>query len=147
MGQTNRDEVAHYGVISLHALAHWAIEEFETIYSQNCPSCGNDLDEDWEEMTDCPHCGEEIGDGDQYGDSPDCYVYDNDGLRMQMSGDDNDIFVTKSPVVINAQFCSPCAPGAGHLENPCDEGPITYAVPTDWFDEDSPCPYVTRLAK
>lgn len=31
---------------------------------------------------------------------------------------DNDAFIIKSPYYTYAQFCSPCVPGAGNLDNP-----------------------------
>lgn len=70
------------------------------------------------------------------------YKNDSEGLELLWSNDGNgDIVVIKSPFYANVQFCSPCFPGAGNLDQPCDSGPMTYALGADWFDEDSPCPY------
>lgn len=33
-----------------------------------------------------------------------------------------------------AQFCSPCVPGAGSLDNPVEDGAKTYCLDHDWFD-------------
>ena len=63
---------------------------------------------------------------------------------------DNDIWVFKSPWVTRADFCSPCAPGAGYLGS-CPEigdgdGDLAgncwaYALGPEFFDEYSPMPY------
>lgn len=47
---------------------------------------------------------------------------------------DYDLFVLKSPYFTHAQFCSPCVPGAGNLDTPCETGPRTYCLGHDWFD-------------
>lgn len=53
---------------------------------------------------------------------------------------DNDIFVLKSPFYTFAQFCSPCVPGAGNLDNPIEDGAKTYCLGHDWFDDEK-APY------
>lgn len=45
------------------------------------------------------------------------YYQEADGYRLQ-TDDSNDLWVFKSPFYTYAQFCSPCAPGACHLEHP-----------------------------
>jgi hypothetical protein len=42
--------------------------------------------------------------------------------------------VVKSPFYTYAQFCSPCVPGAGNLDNPMAEGVKTYCLGHDWFE-------------
>jgi hypothetical protein len=85
--------------------------------------------------------------GDHYQGTGDCarYSYEGDGYKLAIDGQ-GDLWVFASPFVTNAQFCSPCAPGAGYLLNPCDDGPLTYCLGLDWFDEHNPCPY-TPTAK
>ena len=53
---------------------------------------------------------------------------------------DFDLFILKSPFYTFAQFCSPCVPGAGNLDCPCETGPKTYCLGHDWFD-DGKAPY------
>ena len=67
------------------------------------------------------------------------YEYSGEGYHLRTS-DNNDLWVLKSPFYTHAQFCSPCAPGAGHLGNPCPDGPMTYCLGPDWF-EDGDAPY------
>jgi len=84
--------------------------------------------------------------GDNFeGGGPSNYRYEDGELILELHSD-GDIFVIKSPVVCNAQYCSPCAPGAGYLANPCADGPVCYCLPEDWFDEETPCPYTCRPA-
>lgn len=47
---------------------------------------------------------------------------------------DNDMVVIRSPYYTHAQFCSPCVPGAGNLDSPCDDGPKTYCLGHDYFE-------------
>lgn len=79
------------------------------------------------------HLRDAIGEG--YENTGDCtrYLYESDGLKLQVASD-GDLWVLKSPYFTRAQFCSPCAPGAGYLANPCDDGPKTYCLGHDWFD-------------
>lgn len=66
------------------------------------------------------------------------YQYSQNGLTFNVCSD-GDIFVTESPFYALCSFCSPCAPGAGHLAT---EGSIrTYCLGPDWFDSDHPMPY------
>ena len=55
-------------------------------------------------------------------------------------GDDGDIFIYKSPFYTLCRFCSPCAPGAGYLMSPDDNGIKAYCFGHDWF-EDEQAPY------
>lgn len=41
--------------------------------------------------------------------------------------------VIDSPVVVNANVCSPCFPNAGDLDNLIDSGIETYGIPADWY--------------
>jgi len=149
-GTCNRDEKTgiRYGIISMHCLADWAYDEFESHYWQGCGNCGTELTSDeWQESDDsdavCPNCGEDCTDH-QFADEPSGYTYEAHGLSMSIDSS-GDVWVYMSPLVIRAAFCSPCAPGACHLESPCDDGAECYAVPRDWFDDErAPCPYPTK---
>ena len=143
MGQTNIDTRTgvRYGVISQNAVAHRLFNELEPICIPYCPHCVEELSEEFcDTPCDCPFCGEEIGDGDQYADEPHGWEYSRDGYELSLDSY-GDLWVFKSPYVTRVAYCSPCAPGAGHLETPCDNGPLTYCLGPDWFDDDSPCPY------
>lgn len=159
----DRETGIRYGVISIHALNEWALESFEADYGPpTCGTCGNELVEyDDEKHSDvqryddndnpeddgeslyvhgpgcadyaCETCRTVCDSSEAYGDEPigwDCtdpdYVASLDSY--------NDVFLTRSPYFTYAQFCSPCAPGAGHLENPTDRGGAkTYCFGHDWF--------------
>lgn len=167
-GQTNIDHTTgiRYGVIPQHdVLQVWADSSEPNYGEPCCPRCGNaaiegeshtkqlsngvqcwvehpEHTEEWE----CSGCGdyrcdhcEYLFDGDEaYGDEPLSFTLD-DGEYVAQSGRDEDIFILKSPYYTHAQFCSPCAPGAGYLRNPVLNGPKTYCFGLDWFDEY--CPY------
>ena len=66
--------------------------------------------------------------------------YLDDGKYEAHCGDDGDIFITKSPFFTFCKFCSPCAPGAGYLQNPIEGGVKAYCFGNDWF-EDNRMPY------
>jgi hypothetical protein len=68
------------------------------------------------------------------------YEYEGEGLSLRTMSDNTELFVLKSPYYTHCQFCSPCAPGAGYLMNPCPDGPKTYCLGHDWF-EDGKAPY------
>jgi hypothetical protein len=135
-GMANRDASGiHYGVIPANALAWW-YDSAEADYGEpHCPECEAKLDT-WME---CKIHGE-IQPEDAYPDEPFGYYYKDDVVEAYQ-GPDGDIFVTKSNHVTHAQYCSPCAPGAGYLPNPCESGPLCYCFGPDWFDDDSPMPY------
>ena len=78
---------------------------------------------------------------DVWGDEPLSHFLDDGEYKAEQCGDDVDIFIFKSPYYTRAQFCSPCAPGAGYLRSPCENGPKTYCFGPDWFDDYRPCPY------
>ena len=147
-GKTNIDNETgiRYGIISVNSLVDWIYEEFEAVYTLCCPHCGNELlkdlsfsdkDNNGDGTFCCPHCQKIIEDGEQYGDEPDGWIYEKEGYQLEMNRS-NKIVVTKSQFYTHAQFCSPCFPGGGHLENPCEEGPKTYCLGSEWFDEGNP---------
>lgn len=75
---------------------------------------------------------------DNYQSDNDCYLYEKDGYKIHTT--ESELWVTLSPFYTHAQFCSPCAPGAGNLDSPCADGPKTYCLGHDWF-EDCKAPY------
>jgi hypothetical protein len=155
MGQTNIDKETgiRYGIIVVHDLMSEAIHEsLEADYGEpHCPKCGNEAKKgkprgdkkytwsrDGKGVCGDYHCVgcKYIFDGDEaFGDDPVAQVLDADGYKGFLD-DSNDMWLTLSPYYTWAQFCSPCAPGAGHLGNPMpqDEGAKTYCFGHDWFD-------------
>lgn len=150
-GISNRDPEnpeLHYGVISQHTPAYiW--DDFEPVYAYGCPECGTEFDEetkpslneDLDEV--CPSCGYEPKSDDEW--------YGEEAIDQRWIGEDEYLisyseslscfFVEKSPYYTFTRYCSPCAPGAGDLDNPVDDGVKTFALGLDFFDSDIPCPY------
>lgn len=60
------------------------------------------------------------------------YYYESE--ETLQTTDRGELWVFKSPFYTFAQFCSPCVPGAGNLDSPCETGPKTYCLGHDWFD-------------
>ncbi len=91
---------------------------------------------------------------DSYQSDNDTYLYEKDGYRIQTG--ESDFWVLQSPFYTFAQFCSPCAPGAGNLDCPlsferdASDQPLeiattldqnkTFCLGHDWF-EDCKAPY------
>jgi hypothetical protein len=120
-GQTNRGVSGiRYGVISQNqVLQAWA-DSSEGHYP-------------------CRDCQFEQGDDNcQYQCCDAVSHYIDDDEYQAESDDYGDIFITKAPYYTYAQFCSPCAPGACHLENPLsepDNDNKCYCFGHDWFEE------------
>lgn len=156
----------HYGVISVFDLPHFYESSTPDYGEPCCPKCGeeaSDIDEapdnygvpciktddgvhwypndsGWEDNGNelcCLNCKYtfEVCEA-SFPETPDYWFHDEDGYRACVRGDDSDVFFSKSPYYTWAQFCSPCAPGAGHLGNPTEEGvgAKTYCPGHDWFD-------------
>lgn len=87
----------------------------------------------------CLECKYSFMSDEAFGDEPDCWYVD-DGEIKATRRCPGDIFILKSPYFTHAQFCSPCAPGAGYLMSPCEDGPKTYCFGHDWF-KDGKAPY------
>jgi DNA-directed RNA polymerase subunit RPC12/RpoP len=146
----NRDTETgiRYGIIPLHALGE-VFDDFESVYTARCPHCGEDIPEDFHFesrdvkvpgghlrsmfVADCTECGKTIREDDQYGDEPDAQVCEN-GIVTAHIDSSNDVWFTKSLYFTRASFCSPCAPGACHLNTPCDDGERCYCPGHDWFE-------------
>ena len=153
----NRDEETgiRYGMISMNSLDCYAVDD---IYSN-----GNDIGYEAaiEEIKDNLQAGfrsvmEDLGlkaEDDDLSDMADSvmqgqdfereesgpYRYECEGYNLQTTSN-NELWVFKSPYYTHAQFCSPCVPGAGNLDCPCPDGPKTYCLGPDWF-EDGKAPY------
>jgi hypothetical protein len=157
MGMSNidRDADIRYGVIPHHAVGSAWYESAEGFYgSPACPNCGGDAveyDESKHESYDdyrrtidrdyaCQRCEHYMGSEYAYGDEPQSHFVDDEEITAEQGYDSPDIFITKSIYYTRAQFCSPCAPGACYLKNPCDDGAKAYCFGPDWFEEGK-CPY------
>ena len=182
-GTCNRDAETgiRYGILSANTpeLSEWFWESVESVYNPRCPKCGNDAtpldklpDEDLDDDTNaegwekaqydciefgCESCEYLFGES-AYGDEPDGNVLQGEGIEGFVDSS-NDIWVTKSEFYTYAQFCSPCAPGAGYLNNsfrpdedvtPLDDAycraaelagfPKVYCLGGDWFQGVAPYP-------
>lgn len=96
---------------------------------------------DWFDHKDhtCVACKACYRSDEVYGDEAIGYSYDRDGYKLTDCLD-NDIMVLASPYYTNAQFCSPCFPGAGNLDTPVEDGPKTFCLGHKWFEDDA-APY------
>jgi hypothetical protein len=157
LGQTNMDEVTgiRFGVISQYAILQAWTDSSEPYWGEpHCPKCGNkaeniddrkDDEEGWEEAKYefveymCRGCKYVFGGYSAYGDEPIGFFLD-DGEYLATDCLDNDVMVFRSPYYTRSQFCSPCVPGAGNLDCPCNEGEKTFCFGHDWF-EDGVAPY------
>lgn len=134
LGTTNIGELGvRYGVLSINAPyidqdVLWTM--FEADYGQpTCPVCGNDLvdfDSEYVFYKEyrssacdylCHECLLIVGSDYSLPEEPLRHVLRDDGYAGAIN--ETDIIITLSPFYTHAQFCSPCAPGAGHLEHPC----------------------------
>jgi hypothetical protein len=146
-----------YGVISPHAISNFALDEIYT----------NGTDPQYEEgktrLTDditkiLNGYGFSVGQIDEVL-SPVIDIfnesYENDGsgimdysdkdYDLHVSGDNFGIFVMRSPYYTFCRGCSPCAPGAGDLNNPLntdehevlDIGDRALCLGPEWFDTDN----------
>jgi len=145
MGQSNIDLETgiRYGIIPSHSIGQAWYDEAEVNYPIACPHCGSDMDEIPDEETKCNDCQETISEDDFMELEPASWFVNGEGYLAEQSRDDSDIFICKSPFYTFAQFCSPCAPGACHLDNPLtspDPYNKCYCFGHDWF-EDGKAPY------
>lgn len=150
-GTTNIDTKTgiRFGVISMHSVMGEALEDLEHEYPFNCPDCGSEsLVKSRSANYDyfCQSCRTWHMSEDCYGDESIGFHYEGDGYKLEDCLD-SDIIITKSPYYTHAQYCSPCVPGAGNLDSPCDEGAKAYCFGPDWFDEYNPLPYPVYSVK
>ena len=143
-GLVNIDHEAgiRYGVISMHDVPYWA-EKSEAYYPVACQECGYQGDDfTMNEGDKCPVCEHEVEDRDFDMQEASAFFYEKDGYAASQDADDTDIFILKSPYFTYCQLCSPCAPGAGSIENwmAPDKGVKAYCFGHDWFDGNAPYP-------
>ena len=151
-GMTNIDRKTgiRFGVLPQSAvLQSWA-DSSEGVYLEipdnvcECETCGasGTISDGYDvcECEDCEGTGEVTIEGESFDDEPIGFVYRGGGIFAHC-GECSDIFIEKSPFYTLAPFCSPSAPGACYLVDACEDGAPAYCLPSDWFDEDSPCPY------
>jgi ribosomal protein L37AE/L43A len=125
-----------FGIISQNSgvLQAWA-DSSEAVFIYHCPYCGQLLKKGIDAKR-CPSCHKKIKEGAFDSLDPVSYSYEEEGYFCEC-GEDGDIWITKSPYFTYAQFCSPCAPGACHLNNPLEE-PVQdnkcYCLGHDWFE-------------
>jgi len=154
LSNINNKTGIRYGVISQHTVGQAWYEDAEPDYGKpTCPKCGREVSE-FESYTGaglesyrphscsdyaCEACGHYLDSEDVFGEEPRGYYYSGEGYELSDCLD-SDIFVLVSPYYTFAQFCSPCVPGAGNLDNAMEDGVKTYCLGHDWF-EDGRAPY------
>jgi hypothetical protein len=156
MSNVDKSNGIRYGVISQHSINLDCMDDVEYDYGKpTCPKCGNEvtdvMPDNWREIElesytahgcddyVCVKCKILLDSGDVFADEPLGWSYDRDGYQLTDCLD-SDIFIIRSPYWTRAQYCSPCVPGAGNLDSPCEDGPKTYCLGHDWF-EDGQAPY------
>lgn len=138
LGRSNVDNVTgiRYGVISQNSvLQAWADSSSPVYGEMECSACGATLSI---EDSNCPKCNADMQNDLDYVE-PIGWEYLGDGYELTDCLD-NDIFVLKAPYYTFAQFCSPCVPGAGNLDNAMPDGVKTFCLGHDWF-ESGKAPY------
>ena len=152
MGRSNVDVATgiRFGVISCNSVSCEALSDVEYDYGDPCcPKCGGmalasgDLPEEsenWEiargACSDwgCDTCEYVFDSSEAYGDEAIGWKYEADGYQLADCLE-NDVMVLASSFYTFAQYCSPCVPGAGNLDNPIEDGAKTYCLGHDWFEE------------
>ena len=156
----NPDTGIRYGIIPQNDILQAWADSSEPDYGEpHCPMCGNAAveysacAEDTDDVTTtyarnagscddyaCDDCRHVWDSSEVYGDEPLGFTLD-DGTYKAFSDSSDDVWITDSPYYTRAQFCSPCAPGACYLSNPCADGERAYCFGADLFDDNNPCPY------
>lgn len=139
-----------YGVIPVSEIADAWYSSAEEVTIPVCPYCGEDLTEYEDTLLEaenptCPTCGEAWNGDDEYSYQILGYRYIGEGYRLYQHADDTDIFVEAAPCAGYFQFCSPCAPGAVHLQYPLspdarNPNNLGYCLGPEWFDDEE-APY------
>jgi len=169
LGKANVDKETgiRYGVIRINALHEFIHDELESDYGDpSCPKCGNSVCESgYGKDYICLYClevkhGYPESDLNEFDKDPNqkfiaqdvTYwsdeVFSDEPMGSSISGkydahsafDSTCLFLTKSPYYTFTQFCSPCAPGAGDLDNPLENGVKTLCFGPEMFDDDK-APY------
>jgi hypothetical protein len=153
LGRANVDTATgiHYGVITIDALHEDIWDELESVYSDPaCANCGEQLTLPEVDAIDagepCPHCAAQVCRDACFADEAIGFTLTSSDYQAESAFDGTELFITRSPYYTRAQYCSPCAPGAGNLNSPCTEGPKTFCFGPEKFPNDR-APYpVYRVA-
>lgn len=144
-GKTNIDNATgiRFGVIAVHSVLQAWCDSSEPEYGApdcyECPHCNECIDvsqSNWGDEIECEECGEDFEIELLDFVEPLYWYYNGEGYKLHSCLDNTEIMVIKSPYYTYAQFCSPCVPGAGNLNEPCFDGVKTYCLGADWFDND-----------
>jgi hypothetical protein len=154
-GTTNIDNATgiRYGTIDQQTLSPYALDDYEADYGDpTCGKCGGPL-VDWDsEKHDayadprgccdyaCEGCEIIVDSSDAFDDEP-LGHHLSDGEYESHITERLGVWFTKSPYYTTCRFCSPCCPGAGDLNNYCEDGVKAYCPGEDFFDDENPCPY------
>jgi hypothetical protein len=165
MSNFNETVGIRYGVISPHSISSWSLDE---IYQNGTDPIYEELKNDLIDpiRKHLNNFGFSVGQIDEVLDPlidnfNESYESDGSGIMdysdkeydLHVSGDNFGIFVMRSPYYTWCKPCSPCAPGAGDLDNPADthtfmiEGDKqvdypgysekTLCLGHEWFDQDN----------
>ena len=157
----------HYGVISPNSICQETLSELcdksvDTIYEESKEDFTNQIENILndngfsigqidEVLTPAIDCFNENYNNDNHG-----YEYEDKEYILHISDDNFGIFVIKSPYYTYTKQCSPCAPGAGDLDNPVIQERLgempndifmhntvkAYCLPREFFDSEySKIPY------
>lgn len=143
LGHTNIDYKTgiRYGVISQHSIMPEALDDFEADYGDpSCPECGGPVEDGSVKDYSCGQCLEDYYVDQVYGDEPLAWRLAEEGYNASINANGY-IVVVASPFYTHAQFCSPCYPGAGNLDVYCVDGPRTFCLGADFFENEE-APYV-----
>jgi hypothetical protein len=137
---TDTNTGIRYGIISQNSLMPEALDDFQPDYGKpseaECPECGNTWfvkGLDYGDGVECPECDESFELELEDSAEPNGHTYESDGYACNIDSH-GDVWVFRSPFYTYAQFCSPCAPGAGHLNNTFE--PATPLTPSPAYNEE-----------
>lgn len=151
-GQSNITESGHrIGIIPAHVLGAPWYDVAEPNYGDpTCPECGGPLVEyDYESPIHercsgmgfieyvCERCEMGFDSDSAYPDEPLNWIYKDEDYYM-FQDNLGDVWVLRSPFYTHACYCSPCAPGAVHLESPLPQGygPTGLCPGPEFFEDD-----------
>lgn len=160
LGKSNVDPSTgiRYGLIAINSCNQFIWDTLEADYGEpTCPDCGSEVEDYNASIADneiapytypkygcadymCSDCQKVFDTAEVWPEEPNGYFFDDDGYSLVSGFDSTELFVLKSRYYTHAQFCSPCAPGAGNLNHYIEDGPKTYCLDSTWFDDDE-CPY------
>ena len=151
-----------FGVVSPHSISQYALDDIYTNGTDpHYENAKNELMDDIKALCDNHGINFDRVNTDSFIDEFNDHFescgdgqmdYSDSEYTLHVSGDNFGIFVMKSPYYTYCRGCSPCAPGAGDLDNPSDVtleddgsyesmGDPTLCLGPEWFNEDNPIPY------